>query len=73
MSHACCEHCRVRFSAEAASYLTECPECGRPTTQVSGAERLLGYRLFDPSDLTDVLPGGHDGAPARPQPEDGRR
>lgn len=72
MSHPCCEHCRVRFTPEAAIYLSACPECGRPTTQVTGAQQLLGYRLFDPSDLTDVLPDGQGGAPARPQPEGGR-
>ena len=72
MTHARCEHCHLRFTGEAETYLTACPECGRPTTQVSGAQGLLGYRLFDPSDLADVLPDGQGGAPARPQPEGGR-
>jgi hypothetical protein len=55
MNRICCRHCRMRFTV-AASYLTGCPECGLPLV-ASNAESLVGYRLFDPLDVADVLPG----------------
>jgi hypothetical protein len=72
MSHLCCRHCRVRFTAEAAPYLAACPECERPTGRIEQAQDLLGFRLFDPLDLTDIVDGGLDLAPAQPSPR-GRR
>ena len=72
MSYLCCHHCRVRFSAEAATYLLACPECERPTARVQGPESLIGFRLFDPLDLTDVVVDGRRVSPAKPRPR-GRR
>lgn len=68
MSHACCHHCRVRFTAEAATYLIACPECERPTGRVEDAQGLLGFRLFDPLDLTDLVVNGFEASPAKPRP-----
>lgn len=68
MNHACCHHCRLRFTAEAAKYLTACPECERRTALVRDPRRLLGFRLFDPLDLTDVVTDGLEVSPARPGP-----
>ncbi len=68
MSYACCHHCRVRFTAEAATYLIACPECERPTARVEEAQRLLGFRLFDPLDLTDLVVNGFEASPAKPRP-----
>lgn len=68
MSHLCCQHCRVRFSAEAATYLIACPECEKPTTQVDDPQRLLGFRLYDQLDLTDIVPEGPEVSPAEPGP-----
>jgi hypothetical protein len=72
MSHLCCHHCRVRFTAEAATYLLACPDCARPTALVDDSGRLMGYRLFDPLDLTDMVTGGREVSPARRRPG-GRR
>ena len=59
MSHLCCHHCRVRFTAEAATYSHfACPECERPTALIEQAQALLGFRLFDPLDLTDIVDDG---------------
>jgi hypothetical protein len=68
MSHGCCEHCRVRFTAEAATYLIACPECSRPMVRIDEARLLLGFRLFDPLDLTDLVTEGPDVRPANPGP-----
>lgn len=72
MSYACCHHCRVRFTAEAATYLIACPECERPTARVQEGQRLLGYRLFDPLDLTDLVVNGFEASPAEPRPRGSR-
>jgi hypothetical protein len=72
MSHLCCDHCRVRFTAEAATYLLACPECERPTSRVEESWRLIGFRLFDPLDLTDMVADGREVSPAPPGPR-GRR
>jgi hypothetical protein len=72
MSHACCEHCQIRFTAEAATYLIACPECGRPTAQTDEPRRLLGFRLFDPLDLTDLVAERPEASPVKPRPR-GRR
>ena len=69
MSHACCERCQVRFTADAATYLIACPDCERPLTRVEGAWRLLGLQLFDPLDLTDLVIDGQEFSPARPRPK----
>jgi predicted amidophosphoribosyltransferase len=69
MSHACCERCQMRFTADSATYLIACPDCERPLTRVEGARRLLGFQLFDPLDLSDLVTGGHDVSPARPRPD----
>jgi len=55
MSRLCCPACRIRFTVLGESYLTACPECGRPLAH-SAADRLLGYRLFDPLQSAEVLP-----------------
>jgi hypothetical protein len=46
----------MRFTLLAETYLTACPECSRSLTAVDGAQRLLGFRLFDPLDVADTLP-----------------
>ena len=73
MSHACCRKCRVRFTAEAATYLIACPECERPIERIEEARRLLGFRLFDPLDLTDMVANGLGASPANPRPKGGRQ
>jgi hypothetical protein len=72
MTHVCCHHCRVRFTAEAATYLIACPECERPTARVEEPRRLVGFRLFDPLDLTDLVADGLGVSPAPARPK-GRR
>jgi hypothetical protein len=62
----------MRFTAEAATYLIACPECERPTARVEEARRLVGFRLFDPLDLTDLVVNGFEVSPAKPKPR-GRR
>ncbi|MFL5859224.1 MAG: hypothetical protein ACJ780_00355 [Solirubrobacteraceae bacterium] len=56
MNTLCCQPCRLRF-ADAAAYLTACPECGGPATPTIEPRRLVGFRLFDPLDITDIVPG----------------
>lgn len=68
MSHLCCRHCRVRFTAESATYLRVCPECDRPIARVDHTQALLGFRLFDPLDLTDIVADEFDDSPVRPRP-----
>lgn len=68
MTHLCCHHCRVRFTADAATYLIACPECERPTARVEEAHVLLGFRLFDPLDLTDLVADMPEASPAKPRP-----
>ena len=29
-----------------------CPECGKPAQPIAGAQRLVGFRLFEPDDLS---------------------
>lgn len=72
MSHDCCHHCRLRFTAAAATYLVACPDCERPTARVEEPQRLLGYRLFDPLDLVDMVADGLEVSPMEPRPN-GRR
>lgn len=64
----CCHHCRVRFSAGASEYLTTCPECERPTVRVKTRHELIGFRLFDPLDLTDMVLSAGEVTQARPWP-----
>jgi hypothetical protein len=68
MSGICCRHCRLRFTAEAARYLIACPDCERPTVAVEQSRALVGFRLFDPLDLTDLVADRCDVSPARPRP-----
>jgi hypothetical protein len=63
----------VRFSEAASQYLTACPECERPTARVETPRDLLGFRLFDPLDLTDLVTGGREVSPAQPSPLGRRR
>lgn len=56
MSRQCCHECRVRFTPVASTYLTSCPECGRLLSSQDGAESLLGFRLFDPLNISDAVP-----------------
>lgn len=72
MTLSCCYHCRVRFTAAATQYLIACPECARPTVRVEKPQELVGFRLFDPLDLTDMVTDGREVSPARPGPG-GRR
>jgi hypothetical protein len=72
MTHACCVGCGVRFTAEASTYLLACPECERPLTRVEEVRRLVGFRLFDPLDLTDLVVDRPEVSPARPTPSDKR-
>jgi hypothetical protein len=62
----------VRFTAEAATYLIACPECERPLARVEKQQDLVGFRLFDPLDLTDMVVDGLGVPPAEPRPR-GRR
>jgi hypothetical protein len=72
MSHLCCHHCRVRFTAEAATYLLACPECARPTDRMNHSEDLLGFRLFDPLDISDLVTRGPEAPPPEPGPRRNR-
>lgn len=51
----CCETCRLRFTPDAAHFLTQCPECDALLTQASKPRQLVGFRLFDPMDIADVI------------------
>jgi hypothetical protein len=62
----------VRFTADAATYLIVCPECERPMARVEERQDLVGFRLFDPLDLTDMVTDGLGVSPAEPRPK-GRR
>jgi hypothetical protein len=62
----------VRFTVEAATYLLVCPECDEPTERVEEPHRLLGFRLFDPLDLTDMVNEGLEASPAKPRPRGSR-
>jgi hypothetical protein len=55
MNTLCCQLCRLRFSPDAATYLTACPDCGAPTTRARDPRGLVGFRLFDPADIADVI------------------
>jgi hypothetical protein len=63
----------MRFTAAASTYLLACPECERPLTRVEEVHRLLGFRLFDPVDVTDLVISGSEVSPVRPKPRGGRR
>jgi hypothetical protein len=58
----------VRFTEEASTYLIACPECERPTARVEEPRHLVGFRLFDPLDLSDMVIDGRGISPARPRP-----
>jgi hypothetical protein len=58
----------VRFNAAASKYLIACPECERPTVRVEKPQELVGFRLFDPLDLTDMVTDGRQVSPAQPRP-----
>jgi hypothetical protein len=73
MTHACCVGCGVRFTAEASTYLLACPECERPLTRVEGVRRLLGFRLFDPLDITDLVVDAPAVSPTGQEPRGRRR
>jgi hypothetical protein len=63
----------MRFTAAASTYLLACPECERPLTRVEEVRRLLGFRLFDPGDVTDLVVSTREVSPARPEPRGTRR
>jgi hypothetical protein len=67
MTRVCCRHCRIRFTVSAGSYLTGCPECGRPLVG-SPTESLVGFRLFNPLDVADLLSEAHE--VSQPLPND---
>jgi hypothetical protein len=50
MTHVCCPHCRLRFTAAAGAYLAACPQCGAPPQASAGLEGALGFRLFKVED-----------------------
>ena len=56
MTHVCCPSCRLRFTPAAAAYLVACPQCGEPPQTVAGAQRIFGFRLFEPQDPAPALP-----------------
>jgi hypothetical protein len=56
MTHACCASCRIRFTSEAAAYLTCCPVCGEPPQRLTGLAGAVGYRLFRLEDAALTLP-----------------
>jgi hypothetical protein len=56
MSGLCCPDCRMRFTASASASLTACPECYLPLTPAAGRASLVGFRLFDPRDISDSVP-----------------
>lgn len=68
MSHLCCERCRLRFTPEEATYLLACPECGKPTAWVQEPQRVFGFRLFDPMDLSDMVTYGCNASPGKRGP-----
>ena len=72
LGHGCCHDCRVRFTAEAAKYLIVCPECEGPMARVQSRQDLLGFRLFDPLDLSDIVIDGLGAEPAEPRPPGSR-
>lgn len=59
----------MRFTADAATYLLACPDCERQLTRVDEAQGLLGFRLFDPLDLSDLVTDTHEFFPADPRPK----
>lgn len=62
----------MRFTADAATYLIACPDCERPITRVEDASSLLGFRLFDPLDLSDLVTDRPEASPAKPRPKGSR-
>jgi hypothetical protein len=56
MTQACCPTCRLRFTRVATAYLSACPQCGEPLQPKPNAELIIGYRLFSPDDVADVVP-----------------
>jgi len=56
MTHRCCPPCRLRFTAVGAANLALCPACGQRLGSLVGAERLVGFRLFDPEEALPELP-----------------
>jgi hypothetical protein len=56
MTHPCCPHCRLRFTAAAAAYLMACPACGGPLQSLAGLEGAVGFRLFRLDDAPRPLP-----------------
>jgi hypothetical protein len=69
MTHACCPHCRLRFTPAAAGYLAACPECDQPLQRSAGLEATLGFRLFSPRDLPHPLPQAAEVSNRVPEPE----
>ncbi len=55
-TYRCCTPCRLRFIPAAAANLTSCPTCGEELGSLVGAERLVGFRLFDLGGARHDLP-----------------
>ena len=56
MTHVGCPSCRLRFTSAAGAHFVACPECGRTTQPIAGAEGVVGFRLFTVEDLPYELP-----------------
>jgi hypothetical protein len=70
VTHVGCSSCRLRFTT-AAAYLVACPQCGRPPQPITGAEGVLGFRLFVLEDVPQELPEAV--AVSMPVPDPGAR
>ena len=71
MTQACCPNCRLRFTRAATAYLSACPQCGEPLEPKPSAERMIGFRLFTPDDVADVVPEAVAIAMPSPAPDAG--
>jgi hypothetical protein len=56
MTHVCCPSCRLRFTPAVSAYLAVCPQCAEPLQTITGAQRVFGFRLFEPEDPSFSLP-----------------
>jgi hypothetical protein len=56
MTDLCCHECRMRFTPAASASLAACPECYLLLTPAAGPASLIGFRLFDPRDISDSVP-----------------
>lgn len=72
MTHVGCPNCRLRFTTAAAACLSACPECGRAPQPITGAEGVLGFRLFILEDVPHDSPEAVAVSVPIPDPDAGR-